>query len=178
MRVSLDDCDRGDSLEKKSNFGAEEADEEYELQGNQNDCVSRCKRLRFSPARQESCIDDCDRGDSLEKKSNFGAEEADEEYELQGNQNACVSRCKRLRFSPARQESCIADCDRDGSSQNRSNFGAEEADEVYEFLGNQGACASLCKRLRLSPARQSRCIDACQDEQDETKDDASYAATA
>ena len=98
------------------------------------------KILRFSPARQESCIDDCDRYGSSERRSNFDTEE-DEEYESLGNQNTCVSRCKRLRFSPARQESCIADCKGDGSSERRSNFDAEE-DEEYESAGNQNTCVS------------------------------------
>jgi len=76
-------------------------------------------RLRFGPAKQAQCIEDCDEGDISNEKSDFEAAEG-EENDSQ-SPNPCVARCMRLRFGPAKQAQCIEDCDEGDISNENSN---------------------------------------------------------
>ncbi len=90
----------------KPNFDADDETED-DFPGESNACVFRCKRFRFSPDRQASCISDCDQEDGLVDRLKYYIED-NGDNDFPGNLSACVSRCKRLRFSPANQASCIA----------------------------------------------------------------------
>ena len=103
---------------------------------------------------QDRCIADCaDEDDSSNKRSNFDAneEEEDNDADFPGDPTACEARCKRLRFSSARQDRCIADCGLDDSSSRQKS--TDEKDSDTEFLDNHNACMARCNRLRFSTDR-------------------------
>mmetsp|Transcript_8675 Transcript_8675/g.13053 ORF Transcript_8675/g.13053 Transcript_8675/m.13053 type:complete len:247 (-) Transcript_8675:1191-1931(-) len=141
----------------------EESGADTDLPGKPNTCVSRCKRLRFSPARQTSCITDCEQyDDGLGKRLNVDVEE-NKVDRFPGNHNACVSHCKRLGWSPARQDNCISACDLGNNSGKKSSNNLDlEGDKNTDVSGNHNAaCVSRCKKLRFGPARRESCIAAC-----------------
>ncbi len=124
---------------------------------NEVDCSAPCKtQLRLSASKTKKCLEtNCG---SYGTQSGFnGNEGADNVGDFPGNQNACVSHCKKLRFGPERQASCIADCDQDGSLNERANFDADK-ERDNNFSGNQNSCVSRCKRLRFSPERHASCV--------------------
>jgi len=146
----------------QSEFNAEhEIEGDGDSLGDYNSCVARCKRLRFSPERQEQCIDECDEsnGNSSDERASFGADDEDSP----GNHASCVARCKRLRFSPERQEQCIDECGEGNSFSERVNFDMIEEKELSGVASteNRASCVARCKRLRFSQVRQDQCIDEC-----------------
>jgi len=153
------------STSNKSGIDAEESEENSaDFLGNANECVSRCKRLRFSTRKQEECIAGCkeEGGTASSKRSNFDVDEEENSDNSSGSNNACVSRCKRLRFSPARQEKCIDECNQDGSLGKRSGFDANETEQNNGgSADNRNPCVVRCKRLRFSSERQADCINNC-----------------
>lgn len=173
----IDDCDGEYSPGRRSSSATPSGNFEDAEQ-----CEARCRRLRFSHDRQLACIQDCHSQDVISKsvydhvegssgdetptrsKSDFDTEESEEKSaDFPHNTNACVSRCKRPRFSPARQEKCIDECNEDESPSKRSDFNANDSEQIDSDPSgsNNNPCVARCNRLRFGPTRKADCIKKC-----------------
>jgi hypothetical protein len=130
----IKDCKQDSGAKESSNFDADEEERKSSSSapGKANACVARCQRLRFSPHRQEQCIEDCDENDNSHEKATFDMDEEDNDSEpTQGNETSCVARCKRLRFGQQKQDQCIDDCGREKEiPRDTEDYGAFAAESI------------------------------------------------
>merc|ERR1712216_291615 len=156
-------CGQDKYTGKKSDFGADDGKKsDAPVPDNDNACLTRCTRLRFSRRKQDECIVKCGQDKNIGKKSDFGANDGKtSDAPVPDNDNACLS-LTRLRFSRRKQDECIVKCDQDENSGKRSDFGADDGENNDAPVpGNGNACLSRCTRLRFSRRKQDECIAEC-----------------
>jgi hypothetical protein len=181
QRQCIEECDHeytgGGKSGGKSSFSAPSGNGPSGRERDPEQCEAGCRRLRFSRRKQLDCIRNChaDEDEYEYDEEDAGMDDAERSIDavdekaqdaLPGNDNACVSRCKRLRFSHERQLACIEGCnEEDESPDQKAGFDSEgdknRGDSPANSNGQPNPCKARCMRLRFSAERQADCVSKC-----------------